>query len=107
MKYVSTKKRDEALQEVFSTMRPMFEKELSELSKRSPRYMKILKAVANGASSWSSLKNVLHAEGDFISDSRLYEALETLRKMSLIEKTSDGYKISNKLLEKLLRENRL
>lgn len=107
MKYISTKNRDEALQEVFPIMQSMLEKELSELSKRSPRYMKILKAIANGANSWSSLKNILHAEGDFISDSRMYEALEKLQKMSLIEKTSDGYKISDKLLEKLLRENRL
>lgn len=100
MKYISTKNRDEALQEVFSTMRSMFEKSFQ-------KSLKEVHVIANDASIWSSLKNVLHAEGDFISDSRLYEALKTLQKMSLIESTPDGYKISDKLLEKLLRENRL
>lgn len=53
--------------------------------------------------SWSSLKNLFHAKGDFESDSNLYSLLKTLEKMSFIEKTTEGYKIIDPVLEKVLK----
>lgn len=102
VKYIEKKSKDKALDEVFHTAKALFEKELSELKKRSPRYLSILKYIAQGANNWSALKNVCYANRDFVADSRLYSLLGTLEKMSLIEKTAKGYKIVDPVLEKLL-----
>lgn len=104
VKYLETRDREGALREVLSTLKALFERELSELSRRSPRYLFLLKSVAQGINTWSGLRNVLHARGDIIGDSRLYSLLEVLEKMSLIEKTPDGYKITDVVLGKMLKE---
>lgn len=102
VKYLEKKSKDKALDEVFHTAKALFEKELNELKKRSPRYLSILKYIAQGANSWSAVKNICYANRDFVADSRLYSLLGTLEKMSLIEKTAKGYKIVDPVLEKLL-----
>jgi len=107
LKYMTMKNKDKALQEVFSTMSVLFEKELSEITKRSPRYMTVLKSIAIGINTWTGLKNVLHAKGDFVSNSRLFSVLETLQKLSLVEKFQDRYRITDQVLERILRENRV
>lgn len=104
VKYLETKDKQRALEEVFHTVRNLFEKEIEELRERSPRYPLILKQIANGMNSWIAIKNVLHGRGDFIVDSRLYSLLETLEKMSLIEKTPEGYKIVDPVMEKVLKD---
>lgn len=43
------------------------------------------------------------AKGEFVSDSNLYSLLKTLEKMSFIEKTTEGYKIIDPVLEKVLK----
>lgn len=101
-KYQETKNKDKALKEVYYLMESLFQKELSELARKSPRYLVLLKHIANGVKNWSGLKNLLIANGDFITDSRLYSLLDTLKKMSFIEKTQEGYKISDPVLEKIL-----
>lgn len=89
VKYIGSKNEGTALAEVFDTARILFEEELDELKRRSPRYLFILKQLAQGVNSWFSLKNLFHAKGDFVSDSNLYSLLKTLEKMSFIEKTTE------------------
>ncbi|MEJ5229641.1 MAG: ATP-binding protein [Pseudothermotoga sp.] len=48
IKYLENKDEKRALAEVFHTARSLFEKEISELIKRNPRYIIILKQIANG-----------------------------------------------------------
>nr|WP_241240651.1 hypothetical protein [Thermotoga sp. Ku-13t] len=63
-----------------------------------------MRQIARGINTWSDLKNIFLAKGDFISDSRLYSLLETLEKMSFIEKTQSGYRIVDPVFEKILSE---
>lgn len=50
------------------------------------------------------MKNVSHANGDFVSGSRLYSLLETLEKMSFVQKTQSGCRTVDPELEKILSE---
>lgn len=104
VKYLEKKDKDEALKEVFHSVKALFEKEMEELRKRSERYPFILKQIARGINTWSALKNIFLAKGDFISDSRLYSLLETLEKMSFVEKTQSEYRIVDPVFEKILSE---
>ncbi|ABQ47741.1 ATPase [Thermotoga petrophila RKU-1] len=104
VKYLEKKNKDEALKEVFHAVKALFEKEMEELRKRSERYPFILRQISRGINTWSALKNIFRAKGDFIGDSRLYSLLETLEKMSFIEKTQSGYRIVDPVFEKILSE---
>ncbi|PLV56064.1 ATP-binding protein [Thermotoga sp. SG1] len=104
IKYLEKKNKDEAIKEVFHTVKALFEKELDELKRRSERYPFVLRQIAKGINTWSALKNIFHAKGDFISDSRLYSILETLEKMAFVEKTQNGYTIVDPVFKKILTE---
>ena len=103
VKYLETRNKEMALKEVYSLMEGPFKKEMNELEKRSSRYTIILKLVAQGINTWTMLKNHFLAKGDMISDSRLFELLTTLEKMSLIEKTQSGYRILDPVFERILK----
>ncbi len=75
-----------AMQETLKIISGMIEGELKELDRKSQRYVKVLKYIANGANTWSKIKNMLIANDDVISDSRLYEILNNLEKMCWISK---------------------
>ncbi|HQO06097.1 MAG TPA: ATP-binding protein, partial [Fervidobacterium sp.] len=103
LKYLETRDKEMTLKEVYSLMEGLFKKEMNELEKRSSRYTIILKLVAQGINTWTMLKNHFLAKGDMISDSRLFELLTTLEKMSLIEKTQSGYRILDPVFERILK----
>jgi len=103
VKYVETRDKENALREVYSVMEGLFKKEMNELEKRSPRYTTILKLIAQGINTWTMLRNHLFAKGDMISDSRLSSLLDNLEKMSIIEKTQDGYKLLDPVFEGILK----
>ena len=103
VKYLETRNAEKALEEVYQTMRVLFEKELAELERRSKRYTMILEFISSGINTWKLLKRYLFARNDPISDSRLYTLLKNLEKMNLIEKTPQGYKIIDPILEEILR----
>ncbi|WP_366932580.1 hypothetical protein [Thermotoga sp.] len=46
--------------------------------------MFVLKQIAKGIDTWSALKNILHAKGDFINDTLFTPLLKTLEKMSFV-----------------------
>ncbi len=77
---------DLAMQETIKTISGMIKGELEELDRRSRRYIKVLRYIANGADTWSKIKNMLAMNDDAISDSRLYEFLSNLEKMCWISK---------------------
>ena len=103
LKYLETGDEGKAMEEVYRTMEILFEKELSELEKRSRRYKTILRLISRGVNTWSSLKRRLSSKNSPISDSSLYILLKNLEKMSLVEKTRDGYRIVDPVMEKILR----
>ncbi len=102
LKYLETRNVKRALEEVFSTMEVLFSKELEELDRRSRRYRTILKLVASGVKSWSGIKRYFASTGEPISDSRLHSLLLNLEKMSFVEKTRDGYRISDPVLVRVI-----
>ena len=103
LKYLETGDERKAIEEVYRTMEALFEKELSELEKRSRRYTIVLRLISKGVNTWSSLKKRLSSKNSSISDSSLYILLKNLEKMSIVEKTKEGYKISDPVMEKILR----
>ncbi len=104
VKYLESEDVGRALEEVYSTMGALFEKELEELNRRSRRYRLILKLIASGVKNWSDIKRYLSSKGDPISDSRLHSILLNLEKMSFIEKSEDGYMVSDPVLLKVLKK---
>lgn len=86
IKYSQTHDFDLAMEETLKTISGMIKGELKELDRKSRRYVKALKYIANGANTWSKIKNVFAANSDEISDSRLYEILNNLEKMCWIGK---------------------
>ncbi|PLV59757.1 AAA family ATPase [Thermotoga sp. KOL6] len=104
IKYLETEDERVAFEEVFHTASLLFEQELIELGKRSPRYIFLLKQIAKGINTWSYLKSSFHAKGDRIGDSRLYSLLKTLERMSFVKKENGVYKIVDPILERILRD---
>jgi len=102
LKYMELSDVRRALEEVFLTMGALFEKELEELDRRSKRYRTILKLIASGVKKWSDIKRYFISKGDPISDSRLYSLILNLEKMSFVEKTRDGYEITDPVLSRTL-----
>jgi len=102
MKYIDVKNASLALEEVYRTMEVLMKKEIDELERRSRRYLKILKLVSLGINTWTGLKNYFYSSGDKISDSRLYELLQSLMKMTFIE-GKEKYKIVDLALEEVLK----
>lgn len=105
MKYIDVRDTFLALEEVYRTMEALMKREIDELERRSRRYLKILKLVSLGINTWTGLKNYFYSSGDRISDSRLYELLQSLTKMTFIEKREGKYKIVDPVLEEVLRRS--
>lgn len=77
---------------------------IDELSRYSRRYLTIMMAVADGYLSWSSIKAYLErAEGKRINDGSLNTALRNLIRYGYLEKRSDGYHITDPVIERALR----
>lgn len=103
LKYIETRDKNKALEGMYSSLEGFIKNELSELSKRSGRYEKILRLIAQGINSWSQLKNWFYSKGDRISDSRLQNLLNNLIKLSYIVKAEEGYEIIDPVLKNLLK----
>ncbi|HEW92771.1 MAG TPA: ATP-binding protein [Thermotogaceae bacterium] len=103
LKYVETGDKCEALKSMYHTLEGLIKNELSELSKRSERYEKVLKLIAQGINTWSQLKNWFYSKNDRISDSRLQNLLINLMKLSYISKSKEGYEIIDPVLKDLLK----
>ncbi len=86
MRYSETRDFNIAMKETIKTITGMIKGELEELDRKSRRYVKTLKYVANGADTWSKIKNTFIANGDALSDSRLFEILSNLEKMCWLSK---------------------
>jgi len=77
----------ERIEETFVEASKLVEEELGKLFARSVRYRYILEAVANGQTRWSQIKKyVIVRELKPISDKVLFELLQNLQKMGLVEK---------------------
>ncbi len=77
---------------------------IDELSRYSRRYLTIMMAVADGYSSWSSIKTYLErVEKKRINDGSLNIALRNLIRYGYLEKRSDGYHITDPVIERALR----
>ena len=94
----------EVIIETFIKGSKLVKEELSKLYKRSPRYRYVLEAIAQGNTTWSSIKKYITArELKPIYDSALYEILLTLEKMGIIEKVLEKDEIKYKIVDPVLQ----
>jgi len=105
-RYAQFKDLDMAIKSTFQGLSGMIEGEMRELERKSPRYVQTLAYISNGINTWSGLKNAFFAKGDTISDSRLYEILKNLEKMTWIkqERTGEKYEIIDNVLKEILKK---
>ncbi len=75
-------------------------------TRRSHRYLEILKITAKGATRWSTIKAKLEdLEGHTINDSDYNNLLTTLVKAGYLEEHPEGYRIADPILEAALQEH--
>ncbi len=105
-RYTQFSDLDKAIKSTFQSISGMVNGEIEELKSRSPRYVEILKYISNGINTWSALKNTFFAKGDTISDSRLYETLKNLEKMTWIKQENNRgeYAIIDSVLQEILKK---
>jgi AAA+ ATPase superfamily predicted ATPase len=67
--------------------------------KAKPKYLKIIKYLARGHHSWSSLKQAFIKDGLKIADSQLNSYLKELINFGFVEKSAEKYFVTDPLLE--------
>jgi len=95
-----------------ASLREVFEKgsqlELIELEKliapSRKRYTAILKAVAQGATTWSDIKTYLIVKTGYIDDKTFTQLLKNLVKHGYLVKENNKYKIPDPIVEYLVKE---
>ena len=95
---------EKALEMTMRKARAVIREELKELEKRSGRYSLILRAIAMGLTSWSTIKEYVEAKAGPVTNARLSELLRNLEKMGWITKENGKYRIIDPVVEKVLRE---
>jgi len=95
---------ERALDMTMRKARALIREELLELEKRSGRYSLILRAVAMGLTSWSSIKDYVEAKAGPVTNARLSDLLRNLEKMGWITRKDGKYRIIDPVVEKVLRE---
>ena len=95
---------ERALDMTMRKARALIREELLELEKRSGRYSLILRAVAMGLASWSSIKDYVEAKAGPVTNARLSDLLRNLEKMGWVTRKEGKYRIIDPVVEKVLRE---
>ncbi len=77
---------------------------IDELSRYSPRYLRIVAAVAEGYRSWRAIKEYIERiEGREINKGTLYTEVKNLVRYGYLEKRGNEYRITDPVIEKALR----
>lgn len=98
-RYIKKLSHKEALQKIYTEGSKITLAELERLIEKSrSRYTQILKAIANGADSWSNIKDYVILKSGKISDARFTGLIESLIKFGFIEKVESKYSISDPIL---------
>ncbi|CAB50079.1 AAA family ATPase [Pyrococcus abyssi] len=105
--YVHTRDHREALERTLQNALSLIRSELSELERRSERYVAILKAISLGINRWSKIKEYVEAKHGSITNARFSALLKNLEKMSWIRaELKDGrkvYRIVDPVVERVIR----
>lgn len=105
--YMHTRSHKKALEKTLQNALSLIMSELSELEKRSERYITILKAISLGINRWSRIKEYVEARDGSITNARLSALLRNLEKMSWIRsELKNGkkvYKIVDPVVERIIR----
>ncbi|NJE05196.1 ATP-binding protein [Thermococcus sp. M36] len=92
----------EALEELFQRARALVSEELSTLIAYSRRYGLILKAVAMGNGTWSTIKEYVEFRGGPINDAKFSNLLKNLVKYGYLEKKGNEYSIPDPVVGKVV-----
>ncbi|MEM2021357.1 MAG: ATP-binding protein [Zestosphaera sp.] len=94
----------EAVNDVNEKALRLVEDELRGLFKRSRYYMHVLKAISLGMSTWSSIKKAVEAWlGRPLQNAQFTRLLETLVKLSIVEKADNEYKVLDPMIAEYCR----
>lgn len=97
----------DALDELFERAKALVLDELSALTRYSARYWFILKAVALGNSSWSSIKEYVEFKAGKINDAKFSALLKNLVKYGYLEKGENGYSIPDPVVKEVIKRANL
>ncbi|AIU68939.1 ATPase [Thermococcus eurythermalis] len=97
----------DALDELFERAKALVLDEISALTRYSARYRFILKAVALGNSSWSSIKEYVEFKAGKINDAKFSALLKNLVKYGYLEKGEDGYSIPDPVVKEVIKRTNL
>jgi len=101
--YVETRDFNRAMENVVVKAERFLEGELRELSKRSRRYILILKAIAMGLNRWELVKGYVESRSGKIPNTRLANLLRNLEKMGWIRKTMKEYRVVDPVIVRVLK----
>ena len=87
-RYAEHRDVEHAVDEVYSVLFGMVERDLRELAKRSDRYVQALRYIADGAGSWTMIRKLFRGDGDDVGNSALSNCLTVLEKMTWIRRTT-------------------
>ncbi|GAB6101078.1 ATP-binding protein [Thermococcus atlanticus] len=103
-RYLETHDFQRAMESTLNIAKGLLLGELSELERRSRRYIGILRAIALGYNRWSLIRDYLELKKMRTPEPRLHELLKNLKKMGWIEEENGEYRLTDPLLRLALRD---
>ncbi|WP_335755230.1 AAA family ATPase [Thermococcus siculi] len=94
---------NEALEELFNRAQALVREELSTLLAYSRRYGIILRAVAMGNETWSTIKEYVEFKGGPINDAKFSNLLNNLVKYGYLEKKGRKYILPDPVVQEAIR----
>nr|WP_206205935.1 ATP-binding protein [Thermococcus sp. JdF3] len=98
-KYLEKGSFQEAMNATLEVAKGLIFGELSELEKRSRRYIGILRAIAMGYNRWSLIRDYLELKKMRTPEPRLHELLKNLKKMGWVEEKNGEYSLTDPLVK--------
>lgn len=98
-KYLEKESFKEAMNATLEVAKGLIFGELSELEKRSRRYIGILRAIAMGYNRWSLIRDYLELKKMRTPEPRLHELLKNLKKMGWVEEKNGEYSLTDPLVK--------
>ncbi|WP_297481287.1 ATP-binding protein [Thermococcus sp.] len=102
VKYLEKRDFDNALKASLEVAKALVLGEISELERRSRRYIQILRAIALGYDRWGLIRDYLEVKGMKTPEPRLYELLRNLEKMGWVEKEDGRYSLTDPVVRLIL-----
>ncbi|AFK22076.1 ATP-binding protein, partial [Pyrococcus sp. ST04] len=105
--YMHARNHKKALEKTLQNALSLIRSELSELERRSERYVTLLKAISLGINRWSKIKEYVEVKHGSITNARLSALLRNLEKVSWIRSDLENgkkvYKIVDPVVERIIK----